>query len=134
MNADQVGLLACWYGSTGETAYQASPIGMQLWYASNETTFEELEWVGGAQSWAYQQTWTDLNGHASPGCYSWGPTGKINYVTFIDLDNRVNFYWYVKFRCRRASLAVLTGMFRKDVSSNLLGTPAHPVNQWVNCK
>ena len=84
-------MLACWSVTTAKD-FQPHPVGIKLWYASNETTFVELEWTEGSPSWGYQQNWLALNAHASPGCYSWAP-GTVNYVTFLDLDNRVNFYW-----------------------------------------
>ncbi|KAK3064593.1 hypothetical protein LTR53_018440, partial [Teratosphaeriaceae sp. CCFEE 6253] len=117
---------ACWYGSDyGDSDYTHTPlpnqsgdavysneVGMHLWYASDDTTFQQLGWRDGDSAWEFQQSWTNLNGHAGVGCYSWGP-GTVTYVMFVDLKNTVNFYW-------------------KDTNTTLSGSSKHPINQWMN--
>lgn len=85
---------------------------MHLWYASDETTFQQLGWRAGDSKWAFQQSWLELNGHAGVGCYSWGE-GTVTYVMFSDLSDTVNFYW-------------------KDTNSNTTSTANHPINSWTN--
>ncbi|KJX92547.1 hypothetical protein TI39_contig5841g00003 [Zymoseptoria brevis] len=126
-DADMVGMQACWYGSDyGDVDYTHTPLpnenantsatskdyGMHLWYASDETTFKQLGWREGQTSWAHQQDWPNMNGHAGVGCYSWGP-GTTTYVMFVNLQNTVEFWW-------------------KDTNTNLTGTESHPINVWTN--
>lgn len=105
-DADTVGMQACWYGNDyGDSDYAHTPlpddnpaarfsndVGLHLWYASDDTTFQQYGWRAGDDVWQYQQNWTDLNGHAGVGCYSWGP-GTVTYVMFVDPNDSVNFYW-----------------------------------------
>ena len=86
-NADQVGMQACWYGSDyGDSDYTHTPlpnqngdakfsdsVGMHMWYASDNTTFQQLGWRAGDEAWAHQGSFLNMNGHAGVGCYSWGP-------------------------------------------------------------
>lgn len=127
LDADQLGMQACWYGndygdidythtsvpSTGSTAANHE-VGMHMWYASDETTFQQLGWRAGDEEWSFQQSWLNLNGHAGVGCFSWGE-GTVTYVMFVDTQNTVNFYW-------------------KDTNANSTGNATHPINQWTNCK
>jgi hypothetical protein len=74
MDADQVGMQACWYGNDyGDADYKHSPlpnqgngttknttgsetdVGMHLWYASDAFTFQQLGWRNGDSNWTYQQ-------------------------------------------------------------------------------
>lgn len=127
-DAEMVGMQACYYGNEyGDSDYIHTPlpnedpsanrsteIGMHIWYASGETTFEQYGWRDGDMSWAHQTTWDNLNGHAGVGCYSWGP-GTVTYVMFVNLQNTVEFYW-------------------KDTNTNLTNSTTHPINQWTNSK
>ena len=131
-NADQVGLQACWYGNDyGDVDYVHTPLpqngdgsnssikshneyGMHLWYASDNTTFQQMGWRQGDLNWTFQGSWTDKNGHAGVGCYSWGP-GTSNYVMFVNKQNTVEFWW-------------------KDTNTNLTSTTKHPINAWTNSK
>lgn len=130
MDDPHVGLQACWYGGFySDAAYDHSPVpgqsnvtqdhsnqsvGIRLWFASNATTFESVEWTYGSKSWTQQQTFDGYNGHAGVGCYSWGP-GSDTYVFFIDLQNDVNILW-------------------KEMNTTLTDTPKHPVNTWTKSK
>lgn len=76
--AQLVGMQACYYGNEyGDSDYIHTPlpnesveanrsteVGMHLWYASSETTFEQYGWRDGDTSWEHQLTWNNLNGHA----------------------------------------------------------------------
>lgn len=53
---------------------------MRLWYASNETTFEEYTFR------------TGFSAAAGVGCYSWGPD-NYTYAAFVNLDNALEL-WY----------------------------------------
>ena len=128
LDADMVGLQACWYGNDyGDVDYTHTPlptsggdaafsedVGMHIWYASDETTFQQLGWRDGDNDWTFQQSWLNLNGHAGVGCYSWGP-GTVTYVMFVDQQNTVNFYW-------------------KDTNTNTTANATHPINEWTNCE
>jgi len=118
---------ACWYGSFyGDSDYEHSPlptgsegngtnaqdIGMHLWYASDETTFQQYGWRDGEDTWELQGNWTDKNGHAGVGCYSWGP-GTVTYTMMVNLDDTVEVWW-------------------KDTNTTLQATEAHPINEWTN--
>ncbi|TKA81928.1 hypothetical protein B0A55_01921 [Friedmanniomyces simplex] len=125
-DADTVGMQACWYGSDyGDSDYTHTPlpsqggnaaypneVGMHLWYASDDTTFQQLGWRDGDAAWTFQQSWVGYNGHAGVGCYSWGP-GTVTYVMFVDLNNTVNFYW-------------------KDTNTTATGNSTHEINKWTN--
>ena len=92
-DADQVGLQACFYGQIyGDSDYVQSSdtklskdIGMLMWNASDDTTFEQLGWRDGADAWEHQETFSNLNGHSGIGCYTWDP-GSISYVIFVSYD------------------------------------------------
>ncbi|KAG9853337.1 hypothetical protein KCU78_g4579, partial [Aureobasidium melanogenum] len=131
LDADQVGMQACWYGNDyGDADYKHSPlpnqgntttnstsgsstdVGMHLWYASDASTFQQLGWRNGDNNWTYQQEWQDKNGHAGLGCYSWGP-GTTTYVMMVNSQNSVEVWW-------------------KDTNTNTSSTASHPINQWTN--
>ncbi|PPJ55533.1 hypothetical protein CBER1_05374 [Cercospora berteroae] len=124
-DADMVGMQACWYGSEyGDSDYAHSPLpnedpsanrsaeaGMHMWYASDATTFQQLGWRNGDDTWEHQFTWDSKNGHAGVGCYSWGP-GTVTYVMFVNEQNAAEFWW-------------------KDTNTNVTNTTSHPVNVWT---
>lgn len=116
---------ACWYGSDyGDSDYTHTPlptsggaaytndVGMHMWYAVDDTTFQQWGWRDGDDTWTHQQDWSDFNGHAGVGCYSWGP-GTVTYVMFVDLANSVEFWW-------------------KDTNTSVTGNGTHPINKWTN--
>ncbi|KAF2718068.1 hypothetical protein K431DRAFT_142310 [Polychaeton citri CBS 116435] len=125
LDADQLGMQACWYGSDyGDTDYVHTPlpdagpdsefqneVGMRMWFAKDNTTFSQYGWRAGDAQWTFDHDWTNLNGHAGVGCYSWGP-GNVTYTMFVDLENTVRFYW-------------------KDTNTNLTNTTTHPINKWT---
>ena len=126
-DADQVGMQACWYGNDyGDSDYKHTPlpkspndgnasyagsVGMHMWYASDANTFQQYGWRDGDVRWEHQGEFTDMNGHAGVGCYSWGP-GTVTYAMFVNKKNEVEFYW-------------------RDTNTNLTNTTAHPINIWV---
>lgn len=120
---------ACWYGSFyGDTDYKglrptvtdngsnstkfAADVGMHLWYASNETTFQQYGWRDGQDTWERQEQWNNKNGHAGVACYSWGP-GTSTYAMFVNLENTVEIWW-------------------KDTNTSVKSTAKHPINKWTN--
>jgi hypothetical protein len=128
-DADTVGMQACWYGGFyGDADYEHSPlangqpnatspgndVGMHLWYASDNTTFQQYGWRAGEDTWSQQQTWNNKNGHAGVGCFSWGG-GTTTYVMFVNLENAVEIWW-------------------KDTNTTAKANSSHPINQWTNCK
>lgn len=131
-DADEVGLQACWYGNDyGDSQYYHTPLpgsnssttssgdssetGMHLWYAKDNSTFQQLGWRDGDSAWEFQDVWTGKNGHAGVGCYSWASNSSVTYVMFVNQENTVEFWW-------------------KDTNTSLTATPEHPINKWVNCK
>ncbi|KAF7194603.1 hypothetical protein HII31_04109 [Pseudocercospora fuligena] len=125
-DADTIGMQACWYGNDyGDSDYAHTPlpnespqanksheVGMHMWYASDNNTFQQYGWRDGDDSWEHQGSWPDMNGHAGVGCYSWGP-GTVTYVMFVNAENTVEFWW-------------------KDTNTNLTNTTTHPINAWTN--
>ncbi|GAB7355291.1 hypothetical protein MBLNU459_g5829t1 [Dothideomycetes sp. NU459] len=132
LDADQVGMQACWYGSDyGDTDYTHTPlptdgdtsnatvtahneVGMHIWYASDSQTFQQLGWRYGDLNWTFQGSWTEKNGHAGVGCYSWEPDSTVTYVMMVNLNDSVEFWW-------------------KDTNTSLPSNNAkHPINVWTN--
>lgn len=98
LDTGQVGLQACFYEGPinnidlNDTDKQT---GMRLFVATSETTFDQVAWRYGLPHWEWEQSWQNLNGHASPACFGWD-VGTTTYVMFIDLQNTVNMYWFVR--------------------------------------
>jgi len=126
-DADQVGMQACWYGNDyGDSDYIHAPlpgtnsnetsnsdVGMHMWYASDNSTFQQYGWrQGNNTTWEYQTTFENKNGHAGVGCYSWGK-GTVTYVMMVNNENTAEVWW-------------------RDTNTNLTNTTAHPINVWVN--
>lgn len=131
LDSPMVGMQACWYGSFyGDTDYEglkptvtqdgsdstsySAEVGMHIWYASDETTFEQYGWRDGQDIWEHQGNWTDKNGHAGIGCYTWGP-GTVTYTMMVNLENTVEIWW-------------------KDTNTSMKSTGKHPINEWTNCE
>jgi hypothetical protein len=81
------GLQACWKGNYyGDSDYSKFPtasgeqnqqpfderLGMNIWFASDDSTFQQYAWYNGQDKWQFIQPWRGFNGHAGVGCYSWG--------------------------------------------------------------
>lgn len=131
LDANSVGMQACWYGNFyGDTQVHKFPtptgtnaseenfsqhFGMNLWYAVDETTFNQYQIYDGADKWVQSdQVWRNMNGHAGVGCYSWLP-GLVTYAMFVNNQNSVEFWW-------------------KDTNITLPSTESHPINVWKNGK
>lgn len=80
--SDLIGLHACPASPNADT---------RLWYASNETTFEEYTFSNDDE-WTWQRSWTGYSAAAGVGCYSWGPDNH-TYAAFVNLDNALEL-WY----------------------------------------
>jgi len=123
------GLQACWkgdfYGDTDFTEFPtASDLnntvpftgrkGMNIWYAIDESTFQQYAWYSGQaeETWIATDKWSGFNGHGGVGCYSWG-AGSTSYAMLNNKDNDVEFWW-------------------KDTNENLTSTETHPINSWQN--
>ena len=103
LNADDVGLLACWYGPTSgsdkdfqgsASSTNAKDSAIRLAYASGETDFKVMSYGVTAQVWTLEQTLGNLDGHATPACHNREP-GTVDYYMFVDLKSMVNVYWFV---------------------------------------
>lgn len=123
---------ACWYGndygdsdyihtplpgdpngSTNSSDPAAQEVGMHMWYASSATTFEQYGWRFGDSGWTHQRTWTDKNGHAGVGCYSWAEDSSTTYAMFVNTEDTVEVWW-------------------RDTNLNHTATDSHPLNEWTN--
>ena len=114
LDADKCGLVACYYnGPIDDPSYNASSgdSGIRLFVATSESTFQQLAWQPGMQSWVIEQQWTGLNGHAQPACNGWSP-GSVTYAMFVDDDDQVAFYW-------------------RDHGDDDDDDESHPMNTWV---
>ena len=107
-DADQVGLQAVWSASYDG---DSPKYGITLWYASDNTSFQQLGWRYGDATWTHEDNFSDMNGHAGVGCYTWG-TGTVMYSMFVNTKNTVEFYW-------------------KDTNTTTESTETHPINKWA---
>jgi len=87
---------------------------MNIWYAIDESTFQQYAWYSGQaeETWIATDKWSGFNGHGGVGCYSWG-AGSTSYAMLNNKDNDVEFWW-------------------KDTNENLTSTETHPINSWQN--
>ncbi len=105
LDADSVGLQACYWGDYyGDANYDFGEgfaptnstierTGMNLWYADSATSFKQYGWLDGQAQWTVTDyDWSNQNGHAGVGCYSWA-TGSTSYVFMVDLTNTLQVYW-----------------------------------------
>jgi hypothetical protein len=121
------GLQACWKGNYyGDSDFSKFPtpdgqqnttpyeerIGMNIWFASDDSTFQQYVWYNGQTTWAALPPWQGKNAHAGVGCYSWG-TGTTTYAMMANKNNDVEIWW-------------------KDTNTNLTSKENHPINSWVN--
>lgn len=103
MNSDQVGMVACWYGPTKGDEYSpghsvsgnADDLLIRMVYAQDATTFQQISYRGDTQVWTTEQSFSNLNGAATPACYNEAP-GTVDYMMFVDMDDSVNVYWCVR--------------------------------------
>jgi hypothetical protein len=86
--------------------------GMNIWYAIDETTFQQYAWYNGQKDWEPIQKWPGFNAHAGVGCYSWGPD-TTTYAMMANRANDVEFWW-------------------KDTNNKSISTESHPINSWKN--
>ncbi|KAF4556007.1 Hypothetical protein D9617_2g059740 [Elsinoe fawcettii] len=101
-DGNHVGLQACWYGSYyGNTGARARPTrgsGMILWYATDNSTFQEYTWEESTDdpsfdNWVNMEAnWNEHNGHAGVGCYTW-ETGPILYTMMLNQRNEIETFW-----------------------------------------
>ncbi|KAF1933027.1 uncharacterized protein M421DRAFT_53755 [Didymella exigua CBS 183.55] len=124
------GLQACWKGNFyGDSDYSKFPtvngsindipfdnrLGMNIWYASDDSTFKQYAWYAGSPDWKHIQRWQGFNTQAGVGCYSWG-AGTTQYAMMVNKNDDVEVYW-------------------KDTDTNLttkVQDEDHPYNVFVN--
>lgn len=126
-SAPTSGLQACWKGNYyGDSDFSRFPtasgitnqqpfderLGMNLWFATDNSTFQQYAWYNGQDVWVPVQEWKDVNGHAGVGCYSWGE-GTSTYTMLVNKENDVEFWW-------------------RDTNTTRPATEAHPINKWTN--
>jgi hypothetical protein len=120
MDSGTVGMQACWkgdyYGGKDPAANneirEEDVRGINLWYASDPTTFEQYSWDNGNDKWTRENPWKGKNGHAGVGCYSWG-TGTLSYTIMVNDQNNAEIWWI-------------------DTNSTATSTKEHPINAWTN--
>ncbi|KAF2221716.1 hypothetical protein BDZ85DRAFT_264276 [Elsinoe ampelina] len=119
-DGDHVGLQACWYGSnyvdTRSQSADEPTVGISLWYAKDNSTFQEYRWqlaAPGRGNWKYTDILPGSNGHAGVACYTWGP-GTVGYSMLADEVNDLGIWW------RDANVTAKTA--------------DHPVNEWAQAQ
>lgn len=127
MNAPSAGLQACWKGNFyGDSDFSKFPTasglqntqpfeerkGINIWYAVDESTFQQYTWYNGQSTWIPVQKWSGFNGHAGVGCYSWGE-GTTTYAMMANKNNDVEVWW-------------------KDTNDTTRSAENHPINSWQN--
>ncbi|KAK5948904.1 hypothetical protein OHC33_009990 [Knufia fluminis] len=121
-DADAVGMQACYFGNyygslvnyndaNFSTSNSTPSTGMNIWYAAEDTTFEQYEWTTGQSQWSHTRTWPNMNTHAGIGCQSW-LTNTTSYVFMINSNNTLNIWW-------------------KDIDTNKTSTPSHPIDAYT---
>jgi hypothetical protein len=128
-DSPSVGLQACWKGNFyGDSDYKHFPvvtggqndvpfenqIGMNMWFALDDSTFSQYAWYSGSNEWRWVKTWPGFNTHAGVSCYSWGP-GTTQYAMMVSKDDAVEMYWK-----------------ETNQSSTAGSSDTHPVNSWQN--
>lgn len=124
------GLQACYKGNFyGDSDFKKFPtitgepneipfdnrVGMDIWYALDNSTFQQYAWYAGSPDWKEIKKWPGYNTQAGVGCYSWG-AGTTQYAMMVNKDDDVEFWW-------------------KDTDTNtstIVQDPDHPYNAWVN--
>jgi hypothetical protein len=122
-----VGLQACWKGNFyGDSDYTKFPTpsgqenqqhfserkGMDLWYALDDSTFQQYSWYEGQDQWKAMDKWLGKNTHAGVACYSWGE-GTTTYAMMVNQANETEIWW-------------------KDTNTTMTSTDDHPINSWRN--
>jgi hypothetical protein len=128
MDSPSSGLQACWKGSyygdsdlakyfnsSGQTNTQPAKdlLGMNIWFAIDDSTFQQYAWYNGQNTWVPIQRWQGFNGHAGVGCYSWGEGTTTTYAMMANKNNDVEFWW-------------------KDTNITTPSRERHPINSWQN--
>ncbi|KAF1948069.1 hypothetical protein EJ02DRAFT_461571 [Clathrospora elynae] len=126
-DSPSIGLQACWKGNYyGDSDFTKFPTasglnntqpfadiqGMNIWFAIDDSTFQQYAWYDGQDIWVPIQKWSGFNGHAGVGCYSWGE-GTTTYAMMSNKDNDVEFWW-------------------KDTNTTTVSEVDHPINSWQN--
>lgn len=106
-DAPASGLQACWKGNFyGDVDYKKfssvdknindipfdNRLGMNIWYAADNSTFHQYAWFAGSPDWKFIQKWQGFSTQAGVGCYSWG-TGTTQYAMMVNKGEDVEFYW-----------------------------------------
>ncbi|KAF2662779.1 hypothetical protein K491DRAFT_584621 [Lophiostoma macrostomum CBS 122681] len=87
--------------------------GMNIWYATDDSTFQQYTWYPGQDQWQEVDKWQGKNTHAGVGCYSWDQWSTSTYTMMVNKDNNTEFWW-------------------KDTNSTEQSTSSHPINSWNN--
>ncbi|KAF2671173.1 hypothetical protein BT63DRAFT_423401 [Microthyrium microscopicum] len=86
--------------------------GIQLFYASDNYTIQEVDWVASTGNWNKTGS-ISANGHIGIGSYTWDSTHSLIYLMVGNHNNELNILW-------------------KDMNSSVTATPTHPVKTWTN--
>ena len=85
---------------------------MYLWYAKDETTFEQYGIYEKEPKWMHEHTWSGYNTHAGVGCYTWEGGSSSSYVMLVNQQRTVEMWW-------------------RDANSTGEKTDAHPLSTWT---
>ncbi|KAF2703845.1 hypothetical protein K504DRAFT_485591 [Pleomassaria siparia CBS 279.74] len=118
-----VGMQACWKGNSYGDAKDSDlnkfgngvdkTIGINLWFPSDDSTFQQYVWYRNAEKWEKLSPWLGKNVYAGVGCYSWEDQSTTSYTMMVNNQNATEIWW-------------------KDSDTSLKSEDEHPINSWVN--
>ena len=122
--APSVGMQACWkgnfYGGKSDDSDTNNfgdgidkSVGMNLWYPSDDSTFQQYVWYKGSNKWERSNPWQGKNVYAGVGCYSWEDRSTTSYTMMVNKENMTEIWW-------------------KDTDTGLKSKDDHPINSWTN--
>jgi len=88
MDSPHLGFAVCyckWLGTGSEE-------GLQLFYAIDEQTIGEVDWISGSNTWNKRDQFP-ANGHTGIGSYTWDTVGTVIYLMVGTLDNDLTIIW-----------------------------------------
>ncbi|KAF2111208.1 hypothetical protein BDV96DRAFT_650312 [Lophiotrema nucula] len=68
--------------------------GMNIWFAADDSTFEQYAWYEEKDGWVEVKQWPGMNVHAGVACYSWDKwLGGLSYAMMVNKKNMTEFWW-----------------------------------------
>jgi hypothetical protein len=119
-----IGMQACWKGNFyGDSSNDSDTtqfgdsidksVGMNLWFPSDDSTFQQYAWYKGSDKWEKLNPWQGKNVHAGVGCYSWEQYSTTSYTMMVNKENMTEIWW-------------------RDTNTGLKSEDSHPINSWTN--